>query len=232
MKKFLFVLILIGGLLSGNSVFAKTDADLLQELQLQNRINKIGFKILNANKIDKRMVFLYSEKEAKLIKKEEGLTKRQIVIYESAINHAEHDDEVAAYLAREICKTAESYTGIWKGFLSAAQVKLAPKKYELLFDERAVDFLVAAGYNPLALITFINKAYVQKRYDKISTHNLTSKRLANIYEYIYFQHPQFLKNNEYIENEYYQNFLLTSIDNRKKLHEKIKSGKKGRIKYE
>ena len=149
------------------------------------------------------MIFLEQEFWEENVKKKvpPPYTESGKLVLESAINHAEHDDEVAAYLAREICKTAESYTGIWKGFLSAAQVKLAPKKYELLFDERAVDFLVAAGYNPLALITFINKAYVQKRYDKISTHNLTSKRLANIYEYIYFQHPQFLKNNEYIEKQ-------------------------------
>ena len=83
--------------------------------------------------------------------------------------------------------------------------------------------MVNAGYNPLGLITHIQKTYPQARQDKISTNNLTSKRLAYIYEKIYTQYPSFLVNNAYLKNEYYQNFLLTSLENRKKVAEKVKS---------
>ena len=232
MKKIFYVLI-ISCIMFSNSVLAQTSfsTEILDDMQLQNHISEIGFRILNANKIDRRMIFVYDKKNVK-IKKEEGLTKRQIIIYKDSIKFASDDSEIAAFLAREICKSAESYTGPWKGFVSAAQVKIAPKRYEILFDKRAVDFMVAAGYNPLALITFMNKAYEQKRCDKISAHNLTSKRLAAVYEYIYFKYPGFLANNEYINNESYQNFLLTSIENRKKLQEKVRSGSKERIRYE
>ena len=135
-------------------------------------------------------------------------------------------------IAREISKSAESYFGGFRGFVTSFQVKAAPKKYERLFDKRAVDYMVKAGYNPLGLITYLNKSQPQKRYDTISRHNLTSKRLSNIYEYIFVKYPYYLKYNEYIENEAYQNFLLTSIENRKKLHEKIKSGSDKAVKYE
>jgi len=215
-------------------VFAQTEKEenyIVTNMQIQDRISNIGLKILNANKIDVRMIFVYSSKDSK-INLEEGLTRRQIIIYDKYVQFAANDAEIAAFLAREICKTAESYTGIWKGLVSSVQVKCAPKKYELFFDKRAVDFMVEAGYNPVALITLINKAYPQKRFDKISRTNLTSKRLANIYEYIYTKYPYYLKNNEYFETEAYQNFLLNSQENRKKLAEKINSGSKKAVDYE
>lgn len=231
MKKIIVRVILIAFAILNCSVSYANSTEMIDDIKMQNHISDIGFKLLNANKIDKRMAFVYKKKDAK-IKSESGLTKRQIVIYKSRINYASDDSEIAALLAREICKTAESYTGPIQGLVSSVQVKMAPKKYEMLFDKRAVDFLVKAGYNPVALITFINKSDPQKRFDRISNHNLTSKRLANIYEYIYFQYPQFLYNNEYLHNEAYQNFLLTSIENRRKLKQKVEKGSKERINYE
>ena len=204
---------------------------LTNDIQIQKRISDIGYRLLNANKIDVRMIFVYQDKE-KFVKVEPGLMKRQIIIYDKTMQFASSDDEIAAYLAREICKSAEAYAGIFKGLVSSAQIKMAPKKYELFFDKRAVDFMVLAGYNPLGFITFIHKSQPQKRYDKVSRHNLTSKRLANIYEYIYTKYPYFLNNNEYLDNETYQHFLLSSIENRKKLNEKIKSGLKKAVDYE
>jgi len=126
----------------------------------------------------------------------------------------------------------KSYGGMWRGGLNAIQVKAAPKMYEIVADKRAVDFMVNAGYDPIGLITFLNKSQPQKRYDTFSSSNLTSKRLAIIYEYIYTKYPYFLANNKYLENESYQNFLLTSVDNRKKLEEKIKNHSEKKIKYE
>ncbi|MBQ4078494.1 hypothetical protein IJD15_04875 [bacterium] len=213
--------------------FAKEtkEVNLVDDIALQKHISDIGLKLLNANQIDVRMIFVYKDNESK-IKLEPGLMKRQIFVYDQTLQFASNDDELAAYIAREISKSAESYSGGFRGFVTSFQVKAAPKKYERFFDKRAVDFMVKAGYNPLGMITYLNKSQPQKRYDTISRHNLTSKRLANIYEYIYIKHPYYLKNNEYIENEAYQNFLLTSIENRKKLHEKIKSGSTKAVKYE
>ena len=215
----------------GSSFAQDISTQMVDDMTVQKHISDIGFKLLNANKIDVRMIFVYKSKDSK-INLEPGLTKREIIAYDQNLQFASNDDEVSAFLAREICKTAESYSGAWKGFVSYVQIKCAPKKYEIFFDKRCVDFMVAAGYNPLGMITYMNKAYPQKRFDKFSRTNLTSKRLANIYEYIYTKYPTFLADNKYIKNEAYQHFLLSSVENRQKLQNKIESGSKKAVKYE
>lgn len=198
---------------------------------IQDKLNEIGTALLNSNKIDKRITFYYDPKN-KLIKGMPEVTKRQIVIFEKDLQFASTNDEIAALLARQISVSRKSYDGAFGGFVSAMQVKLAPKKYEVVSDKRAVEYLVKAGFNPLGLVTLINKTCPQTRQDRFSNHNLTSKRLMYIYEKIYFDYPYFIANNSYINNSYYQNFLLTSIDNRRKLQEMAKTGRRGIAKYE
>lgn len=202
-----------------------------EERSLQAKISDIGLKILNANKIDRRIIFTYSTAKKPRLK-DESVTKRQVVFYDKDYKYLANDDEIAAFLSREISKAVRSYDGAWGGFVDAAQIKMAPKKYELFADERAVDYMVNAGYNPLALITYINKAFPQKRFDKFSYTNLTSKRLALIYEDIFTKYPQYLVNNVYLEDEAYQNFLLNSTENRIKLEKKVRSGSKESVRYE
>lgn len=230
MKK---ILLLILALFFSTYANANVDMQLQKENEIQKRINNIGMKILNSNRLEKRVIFIYDENGKKsLLKEDKALTKRQVVVFGDAYKNIESDDELAAYIAREIPAAIRSYKG-GTGLLSSVQLKAAPKKYELVFDKLAVDYMVKAGYNPLGLITYINKTYPQARQDKISSNNLTSKRLAYIYEKIYTQYPSFLVNNTYLNNEYYQNFLLTSQENRKKVAEKAKNPQTTRgIKYE
>ncbi len=206
---------------------------IVREQTIQERINDVAFRILNANKIDKRIIFVYDDAAKKsLLKSLEDVTKRQIVLYEEDIQFIANEDELAGFLARGISMALKSYGGIWNGSLSSVQVKLAPKIYEIYADKRAVDFMVKAGYDPIGLITYINKAFPQKRFDKFSHSNLTSRRLAVIYEYIYTKYPYFLQNNKYLETDSYQNFLLTSQYNRKLLENKIKNDSHEDLKYE
>lgn len=231
MKRFLLFLVCV--LIFPCCCLANTqEQDILNDMQIQNRISDIGFKILNANKIDVRMAFVYNKKEKKKSLSDPALSRRHIVMYKNDIQFADSDDEIAAFLARKICKGGESYTGAGNGIIGSAQVKFAPKKYEMFFDERAVDFMVKAGYNPLALITYIEKSHPEERFYRLFRHNKASKRLANIYEHIYWEYPSFLADNKYINNEYYQHFLLSSVENRKKLYDKIESEKRYKIKYE
>ena len=228
-------LILLFGILSlslqTNAI--TVEQQLNTENTIQSRIDKIGTDILNYNKIPKRIVFTYDKKEKKsLLSTDKVLTKRQIIVYDGLYQSVQTDDELAAMLAREISTALKTYSGIWGGTLDTIQVALGSKKFETVSDKRAVDYMVNAGYNPLALIIYINKTCPQKRFDKFSRHNLTSKRLARIYEYITYKYPQYLEENEFINNEYYQNFLLTSVDNRRKLEEKIQNNSNEEIKYE
>lgn len=208
-------------------------ASLSDENKIQRRIDFVGVNILNFNKIQKRIVFTYDKQEKRnRLSLDKSLTRRQIIIYDGLYQSVQSDDELAAMLSREIATAIKSYNGMWGGLIDSAQVALSSKKFEIVADKRAVDFMVHAGYNPLALIVFINKTCPQRRFDFIGRHNLTSKRLAGIYEYITYKYPEFLQNNDYINNEYYQNFLLTSVDNRRKLKEKILNNSNREIKYE
>lgn len=204
-----------------------------KENLIQTRIDSIGTNLLNINKIPKRIIFTYNKKDKKaFLSTDKTLTKRQIIIYDGLYQSVQTDDELAAMLAREISTALKSYDGMWGGTIDTIEVALGSKKFETVADKRAVDYMVNAGYNPLALIIFINKTCPQKRFDRFSRHNLTSKRLARIYEYITYKYPQYLENNELFENEYYQNFLLTSLENRIKLKEKIQNKSTEEIKYE
>lgn len=229
MKRFILFLLLI---LVSNQAFAN-DSDLLKEQSIQQQINNCGMRILNANKVEKRVVFVYSDSDKKsLLKSNSELTDRQVILYGDTYKFIENNDELAAFLSRGISLSIRSFDGIGNGFLRSLQIKAAPKKFEIVTDKRAVDYMVKAGYNPVGLITFIQKTSPQKRQDKISNHNLTSKRLAIIYEYIYTKYPYYLKNNPYINTESYQNFLLTSQNNRRLLEEKIKTNSKEKLNYE
>ena len=231
LKKFILAVSIL--LLATSSYAAADENEILLENSIQARIDNIGTSILNYNKIPKRIVFTYNKKDKKaLLSTDKALTKRQVIVYDGLYKSAQTDDELAAMLSREISTAIKSYSGMWGGSLDTIQVALGSKKFETVADKRAVDFMVNAGYNPLALIVFINKTCPQKRFDRFSRHNLTSKRLARIYEYITYKYPQYLENNDYINNEYYQNFLLTSVENRIKLKEKINTKSTEEIKYE
>ena len=200
---------------------------------IQNRIDDCGTKILNANQIAERVIFVYNNEEKKaLLKSDKSITDRQVSLYANEYQFIENDDELAGYLARQIVIISRTYNGAFKGFLRTLQIKVSPKKFEIVADKVAVDLMVKAGYDPVGLITYIHKTAPQKRYDVISTKNLTSKRLAILYEYIYTKYPYYLANNKYINNEHYQNFLLTSQNNRRLLEEKVKSGSKKELDYE
>lgn len=226
-KKYLvFVLFFI---LTVTSCFGYDNEAIVSEMDIQSYIDNIGFELLNSNKINKRIVFTYSKKD-KLYKGRPEITKRNIVIYGDQIQYTESEDEMAALLAMKISDALKSYED--SGFMGAIEVKLAPKKYEKFSDKRAVDYMVNAGYNPLGLITLVQKSCPQRRNDWFSTHNLTSKRLAEVYEYIFVKYPYFLENNDYIDNPYYQNFLLSSLENRKILERKLKYKTVYKVKYE
>ena len=195
----------------------------------QNRIDKIGFRILNYNGIEKRTIFDFDTRSIKNAYSRSA--DRQIVLYRGLYNRLESDDEVAAILAHEISHSVDSYNGIFRGAFTSWSYFFAPKKYEYKADKKAVDYLVNAGYNPVSLIVVMNKAFPQSRYDWYKTHPLTSRRMMEIYEYIYKKYPEYLANNSYKENIYYQNFLLTSKENRAKFQKKIESNSKRSINY-
>ena len=189
--------------------------------EAQNRINKIGFNILNSNGIEKRTVFDFDTSKTK--NAWTRYSDRQITMFRGLYNRLESDDEVAAVLSHEISHSVDSYDGIFRGFFSDLSYALSSKKYEYKADKRGVDYMVNAGYNPVAMIVVLNKSFPQQRYDWCLSHPLISKRMMEVYEYIYKKYPEYLANNAYKNNIYYQNFLLTSKENRAKFQKKTET---------
>ena len=232
MRKILSLLITCTVLFSFSPAFGATSRLFTaKEIKKNNEaIYEVGFRLLNANKIDKRMTFSYSTKDS--VNASTSLINRNIVIYDGLIQYMSSEDELAAVLAHEISHAVDSYNGIFRGALEFVPHIFIPRKYERKADLRAVDYMVNAGYNPVALIVIMNKAFPQYRYEVLGTHPLTSRRMAMIYEYIYTQYPAFLVHNPYQNDVYYQNFLLNSEHNRKKLADKVRTGSKKKIRYD
>lgn len=202
----------------GLSVSAEniSDSVIVQNMTIQKQLDEIGFNLLNSNHIDKHIIFTFknnSKKSKKLAK----VSKSHIIIYDNAINYAQTDDEKAAMLAIKISNALLKYGNYYE----KSDVFYSPRKFEIFADTQAIDYLVNAGYNPLGMITYINKSRPQKL-SKLSRHNTSTQRMAHIYENIFIKYPYFLKNNKYIDNVYYQNFLLNSMDNRRELEKKLK----------
>ena len=115
--------------------------------------------------------------------------------------------------------------GVWPW--KRIKMYVAPKYYEYDADLKGVDYMVKAGYNPLAMISLYNKIMNEKSaFCKFSlfleemsflfllpidTHPTGSKRLLNIYNHIKTHYPRFLTQDD--ENMYYINFLMNSEKN-------------------
>ena len=200
--------------------------------ELQERMNSVGFRILNANRIEKRLMFMAINRVyTRDIWTDVSSVNRTVWIKPTIIPYIDCDDELAAVLSHSIAHGIDTYDGILRGYISILNYWVAPNKYDLKADKLAVDYMVNAGYNPLATITILNKIGKQYRYDIFSNHTLVSRRMMLIYEYIYTKYPSVLVDNEYKDNIYYQNFLLTSRNNRMKLLEKIESNSNKKLKY-
>ena len=203
--------------------------DSIQMNKDQSYVSTVGFHILNSNGIEKRAVFFLDNSNK--VNAYSANSSREIVITWGMLSLLSSPDELAAILSHEISHTVDSYNGIFRGFFTHFNYVLSPHKYEYKADKRAVDYMVNAGYNPVAMIIVMNKIFPQARYDFWSYHPLSTRRMMEVYEYIYKKYPEYLVNNPYKKNLYYQNFLLTSKENREKFQEKIKSDSKKKVKY-
>lgn len=216
MKKLLIVLAV---LLFSNSAMAY-EVDTTKQGEFQRKIQEIGFKILNANRIEKRIVFNYRKSNS--VNAYAYYNNHSVTILSGIITYMDDDAELAGVISHEISHNMDYYSGCWNGYFTSLAMTFTPQKYEKKADKKAIDLMVKAGYNPVACIIAMNKIsgninwWIWSGFTQ--AHPLTSERLAYMYEYIYTKYPAYLVDNEYKENAYYQNFLLTS----KKAREKIR----------
>ncbi len=206
--------------------------DVKTEAELQQRMNQVGFNILNSNRIEHRMIFMVINRVYTRDRwADVSSVNRTVWLKPTVLPYIDSDDELAGLLAHQISHGVDTYNGVLRGYISILNYWVAPNKYDLLADKRAVDYMVNAGYNPLGYIVILNKIMQQYRYDAFSNHTLITRRMMKIYEYIYTKYPSILVDNEYKDNVYYQNFLLISRNNRMLLKEHLKNGKVKNINY-
>lgn len=208
MKKIVLILMLF--VMSCSLAFGY-EIDLTKEGQFQKKVMETGFNILNSNRIEKRVIFRYEK--SKYPNAMAYSRDKSVVILSGLLPYMEDDSELAAVLSHEIAHTVDFHQGFWRKLAMG----WSSKKYEEKADKKAVDYMVKAGYDPVALIVIMNKFAGQLDSDFMGSHPLTSKRLAYIYQYIYQKYPAYLVDNSYKANIYYQNFLLTSKKDREKI---------------
>ena len=213
MKKFLIGLIVF--IAASTACFADNVYILEKDAPNQQRVMKIGYRVLNANQIENRMTFLYSNKN--VVNAAAYATSKTIVIYKGLLPFIDDDNEIAAIICHEVAHGLDYFAGYWR----RVAMDFLPKKYERKADLKGVDLMVNAGYNPVAMIVVLNKICDEPSYfENGGTHPAGSERLAAVYEYIYAKYPAYLADNDYKNNLYYQNFLLTSKAAREQIRKK------------
>lgn len=227
MKKLLVLLGLLGIVFVGSSAMAE-DVMLISGVNLANfwkkkgidqeKVLAVGQKILIDNKIPKRVpIFvLYNNKELNAYSR---TYDKCVYIYSSLFSYMDNDDELAAVLSHEIAHSVEAYGGMTKYIAMQANAK----KYEQKADLNGIDYMVKAGYDPIAMITILNKISGEPVWDWGFTYNHPkgSKRLIEAYKYIYVKYPQYL-NSPLTQTASYKNFEYSMSKEIKEFQQKQK----------
>lgn len=197
------------------------------------RVNTIGQKILKANNVNHPIQFKVSSKED--INAYANLNK-EIYVYKGLLQYVTNDEELAAVISHEMghiinghcAKQGVLNTGIAvassmvnvNSTTKAIGQELAASKLsrndEKEADISGVDLMAKAGYNPLAMISLLNK--ISGNYiDILQSHPSGEKRILNVYNYIEYNYPAKLTKG--YNTTSYKNALVMlqpSIDKRKK----------------
>ena len=204
----------------------------------QQYLNDIGVRLLNANRIDKHIVFGLNNSTTYIsfVQGKDDVTSsnrnlfqtRKVLVDRDLLNNATCDDEVAALMAHEIAHCLKSYTGVLRGSMHPIVYFFTSKKQNYEADITAVDFMVKAGYNPDEMLTILDKTAGQYRFD-IGENALATKRIRNVYQHIQSKYPQYLSS--YVSNPYFQNAMkiikpAEADRNWKYYTNKVKSSKK------
>ena len=149
MKKIIYILLIM------SIMCGRINANPVEINAIQQRVDNVGTRLLNFNRIPKRIIFTFDkEGKADWLSKYKALKRRQIIVYGEQYQFIQSDDEIAAMLAREIATVMKSYSGMWGGTIDAIQVALSSKKFETVADKRAVDYMVR-GKGFIKIIPFL-----------------------------------------------------------------------------
>lgn len=177
-----------------------------QNGKYEEKVLDVGTKIINANKINKRIA-IQTNRNYKIVNAYASLQYKTVFICYGILPYLDNDDELAALIGHEMGHALDAYGGFFKW----ADMKLNSKEYEFKADLVGIDLMVRAGYNPIAAITMANKWQPETYWDFgiFTTHPKTSRRLLEMYKYIYRKYPWALKT-DMVHNINYENFTFSS----------------------
>lgn len=167
----------------------------------EEKILKIGSKILDANNISKRVSFRYDTN--KEVNAYSAMNNKVVTVNRGIMNYIDNDDEMAFILAHEIAHAMDAYGGVVKW----TAMTFNGKHYESKADLVGIDYMVKAGYNPVAAIIAANKIFDENQYNFgfWNAHPKGSERMMAMYQYIYLKYPSYLKTSM-VNNAYYRIF--------------------------
>ena len=226
MKKILIAIFALFLGLQVNAATTTTTTTNWDSAAAQKRLNNIAYKLIKSNNLpDGISIKVSAEDEANAY----ANINKEIYVFKGMLNYATTDEEIASVIAHEMGHIINGHnakqsilntlianiTGDSSKSVGAAAVqelssaKLS-RKDEFEADLTGVDLMVKAGYNPLSMISVLNKIcgnYV----DIISTHPSGEKRLMNIYDYVSYNYPEWIKKG-YTTDSYKKANALISLN--------------------
>lgn len=183
--------------------------------RFEQKVFEVGFRLLNENKLKNRISFMVLSKK-NFINAFAFWPSSNVIVFKQLFPYFDNDDELAALLAHEIGHI-QQYDSPKTFCIKLIDIfNFTSKHYEHDADLRGVDLMVNAGYNPVAMVSFLNKLTREDHWlvsglDYVfwfQSHPNGSKRLRKVYNHILANYPKYLV--EGYDNPYYANFLLNA----------------------
>lgn len=186
------------------------------------KVNTIGQSLLSKNSLPTAVSFAVDNSE-EVNAYANG--ENEIHVYTGLLNVVENDSELAGVIAHEIGHIINNHVAkqsianaVTSTIISVANVneyaklgaaaannvamQKVSRKDEYEADITGVDLMINAGYNPLAMISFLYK--ISGKYnDFLSDHPSGDKRTMYLYDYLTYTYPEKVKSN-YSTNSYKQ----------------------------
>lgn len=230
MKKIIITLFVLFLGLQVNA--ATTTSSKWDQAAMQKKLNNIAYVLIKKNNLPTGITIKAS---AEANANAYSNINKEIYVYKGLLDLTSDDAELAAVLSHEMghiinghcakqtilnsvianmagsVKTETAGQAI--GVAAAQQISTTKlsRKDEFEADITAIDLMVNAGYNPLAMVSLLNKMNDGSNFDLIATHPSSEKRIMNAYDYIAYTYPTLAKKG-YNSTAYNNAYKLISLN--------------------
>ena len=231
MKKIIIALFVLFLGLQVNAATTTTSSK-WDQAAMQKKLNNIAYVLIKKNNLPTGITIKAS---AEANANAYSNINKEIYVYKGLLDLTSDDAELAAVLSHEMghiinghcakqtilnsvianmagsVKTETAGQAI--GVAAAQQISTTKlsRKDEFEADVTAIDLMVNAGYNPLAMVSLLNKMNDGSNFDLIATHPSSEKRIMNAYDYIAYTYPTLAKKG-YNSTAYNNAYKLISLN--------------------